>query len=128
MKRALAVIGLLATLTLSAFAAQPSVLKATIPFEFTAGSNTLPAGTYEFSVVQERTMVSLRNMATEKIVFVPIITALAVSPGSEAKVTFDAIGDTKALEAVWPADNDGVLLRTTRGKHSHELVKAAAKE
>ncbi len=126
MKRALMVLGLLAIVAVPAYAAEV-LMKADIPFEFVAGGKTLPAGNYEFIVNEQRSMVTLRNLQTNKSMLVTIVTELAAQPGLDARITFDSVGEKKMLEAIWPADM-GFLLHTTKGKHSHEIVNAAAKK
>lgn len=126
MKRILSIIGLLAIVAVSLYAQHP-MLKAQIPFEFMVGAKSLPAGHYEFTLNEDFTSVIVRNLDTGNRMPVPIVTSLA-GPTGDVRVTFDTVGDKKTLEAVWLADNQGYLLHATKGKHSHDIVKAATKE
>lgn len=126
MKRILVLVGLLAIAVVPVLA-QHQALKANIPFEFMVGSKMLPAGSYEFTVDQGRNVVTLRNMDTGKSMVTSIVTLLAADPGFQGNVTFDTVGEKKALEAVYVAGT-GFLLHATKGKHNHEIVKAAEKD
>ncbi len=126
MKRMLTVIGLLTVLVISSYAQQP-IVKADIPFEFMAAGKVLPAGNYEFVVNEALSGIQIRNLDTHKTMVVHIITQVAARAGTVG-VTFDNVNDKRILEAVWPPNGDGYLLASTKGKHGHEVVKAAEKK
>ncbi len=122
MKRAILVIGLLGLLIAPAFAQE--ITKATIPFEFVAGQTTLPAGTYEFKPMDNSRQMQVQNVTTGKSVMVPVMTRLGTGEAGVAKVTFDKVGNKTMLETVLPGTGDGYLLHVTKGKHTHNIVKA----
>lgn len=122
MKRAILATGLLTLLVCSAYA--QDTMRAKIPFDFVAAGTTLPAGTYEFRPLNDFTNIEIRNVDTQKVVLVPVITGLGTGEPGMAKVTFDRIGDKRILEAVLPGTGDGYLLHATKEKHAHDIVKA----
>ncbi len=121
MKRAIVLIGLLIILALPVWG-QTEATFAKIPFDFVVAGATLPAGDYEFAVLEANTL-TIRNVQTRKAVFAPILTQLAAAPGG-GRITFDEFQEKKTLEAVWPLAGDGYLLHVTKEKHSHKHVKA----
>ncbi len=121
MKKAVALIGLLGVLVLSAVGQTP--VKANISFDFVAAGTTLPAGNYEFRVSDDFLNMSVRNLKTGKAVVIPVLTMLAAGPADVPRITFDELGDKNFLEAVWPGKEDGLLLHQTKEKHTHKTVK-----
>jgi len=74
-------------------------VNATIPFDFYAGDEQLPAGTYQFEVNYDDHSVLLRNKSTGRSY------ALLARPGDgegmgEAVVEFDIVGDARMLSDV----------------------------
>lgn len=121
MKKAVALIGLLGVLVLSAVGQTP--VRANIPFDFVAAGTTLPAGNYEFRVSNDFLNMSVRNLKTGKAVVIPVLTMLAAGPADVPRITFDELGGKNFLEAVWPGTEDGLLLHQTKEKHTHKTVK-----
>ncbi len=123
MRKIFMLIGLVALLTLSAYG-QQMMMKANIPFEFTAANKVMPAGAYEFVPQPEKLTVLVRNATTHQEVFVPVVTRLAADEKTTVRVTFDTVGDKQFLESIWPATEDGYLLHSTKEKHTHKSVTA----
>jgi hypothetical protein len=71
-------------------------VRANVPFEFYAGSQLLPAGTYLFNVNYGDHAVTLRNHDTGRS-YSAVAIAADGSKVSEAVVEFDVIGDTHVL-------------------------------
>jgi hypothetical protein len=127
MKRLTLVLGLLAVLLSTAFGqiGQRSVLQAKIPFEFVAGSHTLPAGNYNFSVSLNN--VQMKNLDTGKTVSVGYMTRIAAdkTASGKARITFDVHeGGKHFIEALWPDQDDGYLIHTVKGEHTHDIVRS----
>jgi hypothetical protein len=71
-------------------------VRVNIPFDFYAGDQQLPAGSYVFNVDYENHLVSLRNHDTGRTYMV--LAAPADGQGSgEASVEFDVAGDNHLL-------------------------------
>jgi hypothetical protein len=124
MKRSTLVLGLLAILLSTAFG-QRGVLQTKIPFEFVAGSHTLPAGDYNFSATDR--FVQIKNVDTGKTVSVAYITRIAAdrTATGKARVSFDVQEGKHFIEALWPGqDGDGYLVHSVKGKHTHETVRS----
>ncbi len=124
MKRVALVVGLLGVLLATGFA-QQNFLQTKIPFEFVAGGRTFPAGTYAFKV--SNGLVEVKDDATGKIVaqLVPM-TRIAVDKTATgaARISFDVQDGRHFIEAIWPGREDGYLLHTVKGQHTHEIVRS----
>jgi hypothetical protein len=103
-----------------AFAQAP--LKGTIDFAFTAGTKTLPAGTYDF-VWHDNTQTFQATDNANHESLVPVITRVASMMPDLNAVVFDVVGGKYILAEVWMPGEDGFILATTKGKHEHKILK-----
>ncbi len=100
-------------------------LQAKIPFEFWASGKAFPAGNYSFTVSNPK-MITMTNQETGEAVYLRLITRIAAekSPASKPKISFDVQQDKHFIEALWPDGDDGYLLHTVKGEHTHKVVTA----
>ena len=110
-------------------------LAADIPFEFTVGSTTLPAGTY---AVEDRTvlgMIVVRSTDGSRTGLAVGIPAQAKATAGQAKLVFNRYGDRHFLAQVWTSSgNWGCEIRKDRSQRelahraaNHERVMILAK-
>ena len=122
---ALSVVSILAV-ALAYGQSQGAIARVDIPFKFMVGKTEMPAGKYEFWRQEQQFSLSLRNLETNKSIFVPVLERLAETSPLEkhkARVVFDTVGDQKFLSELWPADNaDGFLVGVTKGEEKHEVL------
>ncbi len=109
--------------------ATPKLGRLNVPFNFTVGTQELPAGTYEvLRQTRWETHIQLRNVQSGKSTFVPIIERLAEkSPAARhgARITFDTDGQQKFLSEFWPANNtDGYLLGIHKAQPAGKILQA----
>jgi hypothetical protein len=125
MTRLTLVVGLLGILLATAFG-QGKLMQADIPFEFVAHDTTLPAGNYEFNVSSNNNSIQIRNTDLGKIVELAVVTRLAAdrTAGGTARISFDVQEGKHVIEAIWPVTDDGYLLHTVKGQHTHEIVRS----
>ncbi len=100
---------------------------ARIPFQFKAGKQVLPAGTYVVTFDKANPKaVSLRAQGGGATVDVPVITALAVQDltGAEAHLVFDKVDNEHTIAEFWPAKADGYFLGGAIVSHTHVVVNA----
>lgn len=111
----------------SAFGAD--IVKADVPFAFTAGTKSMPAGGYEFQIDRAHSLVTILSTAQGKVTsaMAPIITELAPPPhgaSDHAHIVFDKAGSTYTLSEVWQPDREGLLVHATKGAHEHHVIHA----
>jgi hypothetical protein len=101
---------------------------AEIPFKFMAANRTFEAGTYDLQVSEDRNDVTLVTPQRTSD-FMPVLTRLAApeTPLSDGKLVFDRVGDSYYLSEVWLPGMDGFLIRATKEKHTHHVIKLQKK-
>jgi len=116
----------------SAMAAVPAIenggpiVMAKVPFEFTVGKTTLPAGTYDIQERDDATLL-LRNRDTTQVTPIMIVTRLAARGSNEVGLVFDETDDKSYLSEVHITWGDGFYLGGAPGKHTHVTIKAEKK-
>jgi len=91
-------IGAVLSLTAAGYSQQP-ILRAEIPFEFSVGQQTFPAGEYVVVEVTDR-VLSLRD---SKGGFLFSVTPeVLFKGGSTAKLRFERVGGQYVLSQIWP--------------------------
>jgi hypothetical protein len=90
-----------------------------VPFDFTAGNTTLPAGEYSIlkSTIDTSVLTIQRTDQTASIM-IPTMAAVSSQPQSESRLIFHRYGDRYFLSQVWTAG-------TPRGR---ELSKSASEK
>ncbi len=120
-------------LLLSLVAAAPAVraqqpLAANVPFEFTVGNGTLPAGDYRVQKLGEDSAVLLiRNQEAGASAMVMTTAAQENGQPSLAKLVFSCYGNRCFLSQIWAPGSSNVrqLIKSAREK---ELVQIAGIE
>jgi len=122
----LAVFGLLLIGAAGTASAQGSLkLTADIPFEFTAGSKTLPAGTYVVDDRASEKIIAIRSADVTGAAFVIANRAEAKAMREHGELVFNRYGDRYFLAQVWTsADNWGYEIPKDRSQR--ELARRAA--
>jgi hypothetical protein len=123
--RLVVLVGFVALLAgVSAYGQTAASLKATIPFQFTAGGKVYPAGEYTLdrdALAQIFTIKGPGNVSGLAMVSTRLAGAIHTTP-ADAHVVFDTIGQTYYLSEIWIPGEDGFLLHSTKEKHEHRIV------
>jgi hypothetical protein len=123
-------IGALIAVAVGLFACQCAFAEsvtARIPFQFKAGKQTLPAGTYVFTFDKARPVsLSIKASGAGGAATIPIVTELAMQDkvGTEAHVVFDKVENEYTMAEFWPAKADGFFLGGAGIVHTHVVVDA----
>ncbi len=98
-------------------------LNAKIPFAFTVGNRTLPAGQYQFKETEDARNISIvgKGVSAYAEVFTRLAASMHTTP-KDAHIVFDKAGDTYTLAEVWLPNEDGYVLNVTKGKHEHRVL------
>ena len=79
-----------------------SKVRADIPFDFYAGDQRVPAGTYMFSLSEDR-YATIRNQQTGRTYWV-LAKSTDMERNNQVVVTFDVVGDVHILHALQKDD------------------------
>jgi|WetSurMetagenome_2_1015567.scaffolds.fasta_scaffold05134_6 hypothetical protein len=107
-------------------------ITATIPHQFTVGTQAFPAGVYHFKADIAGGNIQVRSADGKTSALGMIYTRIAQpeSPANfENKVVFDVRNNQYALSEVWVAGEDGfVLPGHAQASHTHSTVKAKSRK
>lgn len=106
-----------------------------IPYKFEAGGKKLPAGVYWIGTKDDGQLV-IRQEAKNIEIILPVLQRLAqpTPQVAESQVVLDAVGNFEPsyteyvtdylLAEVWFPGQEGFLIRSLRGAHQHQTIKA----
>jgi hypothetical protein len=110
-----------------------------IPYKFEAGGKKFPAGTYWIGTKGEG-QIAIRQESKNLEVVIPFLQKLAqpTPPIAEPQLVLDAVGNFEPsyteyvtdylLSEVWFPGQDGFLIRSLKGAHQHQTIKAQKPE
>ncbi len=114
----------LALLTSAAAYAQSSqLMKVNVPFDFTVGNSSLPAGEYTLSSNDNAGgVLTLQNPKAKKGAMVLSMVCESTKPAPHSELIFHRYGDSYFLSEVWVGGRSiGQQVRTT--KHEMEIAR-----
>ena len=79
------------------------LMTASIPFSFTIGDQSFPAGDYTISTVQvqARDVILLRSSDGQRASFAPTHPSYLIGPSAQTKLIFQHYGSTYFLSQIW---------------------------
>lgn len=122
------IFGSLFTFLVVAFAPAQSgdlhAINGNVPFEFTAGTKVLPAGSYKFTLSRGSGgfFTVIVSSGTAGKIYLPVLTRLSQTWDRDAKLVFDNVDNKHVLSEVWLPGEDGLMLQATSKEHSHQTV------
>ncbi len=102
------------------------MIKVEVPFAFTAGTATFPAGSYEIKPEHFKTgpdRLLFKRLPNGETKVVQSGTRLSQKDSKEPLLIFDKVGDKDSLSEVYIPGEDGFFLTGVPGKHTHVTVK-----
>ena len=102
---------------------QRPLVKVNIPFTFTAGDQTLPAGEYVLSTVQPERTIRIAGVGTAASTIQTVSSSYALRPSQNSRLVFERYGDSYFLKEVWNAGSDQAHL-LSRSKREAEMAKS----
>ena len=118
-----------AVLTLAAVTAAtaqvPYAVIAQVPFAFTVGNVSLPAGTYEFRASNNLDDMSVAEVTGKETIVASVISRLSprLESENEGSVVFDVVGESHYLSEIYIPGLDGFELQGAPVKHTHISIK-----
>jgi len=88
------------------------IIKASIPFEFSVGRQTFPAGTYSL-VITSPVFLQVRDCAGHTLATV-LTNSVEANPAASPKLRFTSEGGHYTLAQVWQGDDSGEQLPSPR--------------
>jgi hypothetical protein len=110
MKKALGCLSMaaLAIVLAAPVSAQTTTLKASVPFDFTIGGRTMPAGDYVLTTTGGSGVLQVRNAALDIApAFATINAGNGPSDGDGASLTFNRYGGDYFLTGIWDSSTLG---------------------
>jgi len=101
-------------------------MRVNIPFDFVAGTTSLPAGEYSVTVSGAvHTLLLIDRKDASASVLIITNAAVSAEPQSESKMIFNRYGDRYFLSQVWTAgySSGRQLLKSAREKEMSQLAK-----
>ncbi len=120
----------------AAYAQSATKLTANIPFEFMAGTATMPAGQYEVTFGYAPSAVSIGTADHHNMIALLVNPVAGGNLNAPAKMVFHRYGDRYFLAQVWTREARGVQLPKTKAEkdfiksasaHTVETVAASAR-
>jgi len=98
-----------------------------VPFEFSAGDQSFPAGSYRLTILRKggAQEVQIRGEKGEAPVTLVPVTRLArqhMGDAPKSSLVFDKADGKHLLSEVWFPGSDGFLMRATKEEHEHDVV------
>lgn len=124
--RLVAILGIFLGLAVAGVHAQaPSKVAVNIPFEFSAGKTTMPAGVYIIKRMSGNN-VSLRSKdgRTSVILNAPVTTN-STDPNAVERLVFERYGDRLALSQIWLTADTGRDVWTNKKGEKSERIEIA---
>lgn len=124
--RLLAILGIFLGFAVATVHAQaPSKVEVNIPFEFSAGKTTLPAGVYSIKRMSGNN-VSLRSKDGQASVILNApVTTTSTDPNAAERLVFERYGDRFALSQIWlTADTGRDVWTDKKGEKSERIAIA----
>jgi hypothetical protein len=107
------------------------LVKADVPFDFTAGAAELPAGEYTMAVDWNDHTLTIRDDHSGDGCFAQILTPLEKDPRTAAPASayllFDERGGGHVLSQVWYEQSEGVLVGEMNGAQERSASLAAGR-
>ena len=126
---------LIAATTLFAQTQNRQLLTAKIPFNFSVGNSSLPAGDYSISTVLPERMIRIDSADGQHSVILKTLPNYASSPSGNSRLVFNRYGEEYFLAQVWVAGENvgrnpilsGRAMESAKKGSSPQTMTVAAK-
>ena len=124
--RIVAILGIFLGLTVAGVQAQaPSKVEVNIPFEFSAGKTTLPAGVYSIKRMSGNNL-SLRSQdGKSSVILTAPVTETSTDPNAVERIVFERYGEQFALSQIWLTADTGRQVWTDKKGQKSERIEIA---
>ena len=106
--RIVAILGMFLAFAVASVNAQaPSKVEVNIPFEFSAGKTTLPAGIYSIRRMSGNNVTLRSKDGHSSVILNAPVTDTSSDPNAVERIVFEKYGDQYALSQIWLTANTG---------------------
>ena len=126
--RLVAILGIfLAFAVVSVRAQAPSKVEVNIPFEFSAGKTTLPAGVYSIKRLSGNNVTLRSKDGHSSVILNAPVTDSSNDPNAVERIVFEKYGDQYALSQIWLTADSGRQIWTNKKGVKSERIDIALK-
>ena len=110
---------------MSAHAQAPSKVEVNIPFEFSAGKTTLPAGVYSIKRLAGNNVTLRSEDGKSSAILNAPVTNNSTNPNAVERLVFERYGDQFALSQIWLTADTGRQIWTNKKGQKTERIEIA---
>ena len=126
--RIVAILGILLGFAVAGVNAQaPSKVEVNIPFEFSAGKTTLPAGIYSIKRLSGNNVTLRSKDGHSSVILNAPVTNSSSDPNAVERIVFEKYGDQYALSQIWLTAASGRQIWTNKKHAKSERIEIALK-
>jgi hypothetical protein len=123
--RIVAILGIFLAFAVAGYAQAPSKVEVNIPFEFSAGKTTLPAGIYSIKRLSGNTVTLRSEDGKSSVILNAPVTNSSTDPNAVERVVFDRYGDQYALAQIWLTADTGRQIWTNKKGVKSQRIEIA---
>ena len=124
--RIVAILGIFLGFAVASVHAQaPSKVKVNIPFEFSAGKTTLPAGMYSIKRMSGNNVTLRSEDGKSSVILNAPVTNSSSDPNAVERLVFERYGDQYALSQIWLTAETGRQIWTNKKGAKSERLEIA---
>src|ERR1044071_8353161 len=109
----------------SVHAQAPSKVEVNIPFEFSAGKTTLPAGVYSIKRMSGNNVTLRSEDGKSSVILNAPVTNISTDPNAMERIVFEKYGDQFALTQIWLTADTGRQVWTNKKGVKSERIEIA---
>ena len=106
----------------------PSKVEVAIPFEFSAGKTTLPAGMYSIKRISADALRLRSDDGKSAAILIAPVTHTSSDPNAEARLVFSKYGEEYFLSQIWLSATSGRQVWIGRQAQKSERIEIALKK
>jgi hypothetical protein len=127
--RIVAILGIFLAFAVAGVNAQaPSKVEVNIPFEFSAGKTTLPAGVYSIKRMSGNNVALRSKDGRSSVILNAPVTNSSSDPNAVERIVFERFGDQYALAQIWLTADSGRQIWTNKKHVKSERIEIALRK
>ena len=124
--RIVAILGMFLAFAVASVNAQaPSKVEVNIPFEFSAGKTTLPAGVYTIKRMSGNNITLRSEDGHSSVILNAPVTNNSTDPNAVERIVFEKYGNQFALAQIWLTGDSGRQIWTNKKGSKSDRIEIA---